>query len=628
MVAVKESEQVQVSTPEVQKNIPVWSYKYESYKLQVIKKDDGYWGLITRGKDVEWSGAIKKEEELARGSVVCQLHKMRPDILVPGTMAIEPELLAFHPRNKQIYSDSKESNDALLNQIQASGKIYRLTVSSTTDAVPGGLTVSGNRRLNAAITLNANATSEGKPKPFPMVDVEVKAYEDDLDILDDLVRENLYRDKKTNVELYREYSIILEVEKRKAEKRMKQGKATKGKKTSSRSAAANRMAATSGVVKDGRTWSSGATHTHWMDSLKEEGEKELAGIVEGLINEGHVTAVRDIRDMYARTPDLAKEVAMEKAKPENRHKQVTINNLAKKIQAQKIAEGSTKAETKEELIEQALIALEAIGAKPTDDYMTPLDIKMTMVEFLGTTDDDGIKRVDLDPFANLEKDSIPSRKAYNVIDNGLTQELEGTIATNIPFSIAGDCIKAIDVAIRKGTTKEGAFVAQSGILHNKATQGILSFHKMSVCLCRGRVSFEHGSILSHVKPEKEEGSTTTFNTDTAIYYYGDRHDQFFDDFKHKGTVIRVGLQPSDTNSFSMPKWVDNEERGILETNWMNTAIEIIEDDEGLLVPWIDGKNTEEKFEELKQAQSYAIGYILMSKNQSNTLDEVDSSVFS
>ncbi len=620
MVAVKESATA-VKTP-------AWSYRYESYYLQVLKKDDGYWSVITRGNDVVWSGATRKEQELARGDVICQLHKIRPDILKVGIMAIEPELLTFHPQNKKIYNDSEKSNGELLAQIQASRKIYRLTVSATTDAVAGGLTVSGNRRLQAALTLNAIAEKEGEPKPFPIVDVEVKAYEDDLEILDDLVRENFYRNEKTPVEMYREYGVILEVEKEKAARRMKQGKAVKGKKTPSRLAAAQRMEASTGISKDPRIWKSGTAHTHWMDDLKEQGEKELGGIVEGLINDGYIGAVRDIRELYSKEPDLAKEVAREKAKPENRHKQVTVSNLTKQVQAEKIRENSEQAETKEELIKQALIALEAVGAKPSDDYMTPMDIKMTMVEFLGTVDKDGIKRVDLDPFSNLEKDSIPARKAYNVIDNGLRQPLEGTIATNIPFSIASDCVKAIDEAIREGTTKEGAFVAQSGVLHNKTTQGILVFHKMSVCLCRGRVSFEHGSILSYTKPEKEEGKTTTFNTDTAIYYYGDRHDHFYEDFKHKGTIIRLGLQPSDTRDNSLPKWVDNEERQSLETNWMGKSIEILEDDQGLLIPWINGKDTGEAFEDLKQAQAYAIGTIMISQSEkANPVNEVDASVF-
>lgn len=616
---------VAIQEEQVQENKAKWSYKYEPYLLQVLEKGDGFWGVITRGGDLEWSGATRQNFEDARGELVCQLHVMRPDILQPGSMIIEPELLAFHPRNKEIYSDSEESNQELINQIRKSGKIYRLTVTATTDAVQGGLTVSGNRRLSSAIALNQEALENGEPKPFPFVDVEVKEYHDELEILDDLVRENLYRNKKTQVELFREYSVILEVEKKKAEQRMKSGTRQKGEKGTAKQRAATQMGKLTGISKEERTWSSGATHTHWMDGLKESGEKKLASDVESLINKGMVSAVKQIRDLYSENPELAKEVAEIKNKPENKGKANSVGSIVKQIKAEQAKEESKQVETKEELIKQAIKALEATGAKTSDDYLTPLDIKMTLIEFLGTRDDDGIKRVDLDPFANLEKDSIPARTAYNVFDNGLKQELHGTMATNIPFSIAGDCVKAFDKAIREGTTKEGAFVAQSGILHNKATQEILTFHKMSVCLCRGRVAFGHGSILSFAKPDKKADNTTTFNTDTAIFYYGDRHEEFYEDFKHKGTVTRLGLQPSDTSTFFLPKWVDNEERKSVETNWMGKHIEIMEDDEGLFVPWISNNNTGEQFEELKQAQSYAIGYILMNQASSTNFD---SSVFS
>ena len=456
----------------------------------------------------------------------------------------------------------------------------------------------------------------------------MQQYEDDLEILDDLVRQNQYRESKSEVELFREFNLILEIEKQKAARRMTAGKAIADnqEKGSARGVAAQKMNESIGGKRHERTWEVGASHTHWMDDLAEHGEKDLAKNVEKLLNKGNVTAVKDIRKIYEQgKPDVALYAAKEKNKAEN--KQASIKSIVEQRVLEETKKEIEKSDrpTKEKLLDKALVALEEVGAKPTDDYLTPPEIKLTIIEFLGTRDEDKIKRVDLDPFANLEKDSIPARESYNVIENGLKHNWHGTIATNFPFSITGECMKYLDKQIRDGKVTEGVFIAQSGVIHNKSTQDIIVNHKMSACIIKGRVTFLQGSILIHKYPEKAD-KLSSFNTDTVILYYGDRHDRFYEDFKHKGTVTRFGLQPSETQGLQFPRWINNEQSQTCETNWLGHAISIHIDDEGLYVPTINNQPTNQLFEELSEAQAYTMGLAIAKLQKQNT--DFDSSVFS
>lgn len=605
-----------------------WVYEYENYLLQVAKVEKGYWGAIKRNLDIEWSNGVLADYENARGAVICKFHEMK-QILKPGVGAIAPELLAFHPANKEVYDDTPERNQELVDQISASGKIYRISVSTD------GKTISGNRRLFAALKLNKEAKEAGSNIPFPTVDIEVKHYESDAEELDDLVRQNQHR-KKTMAEILKEFKILKEIEEKKARERIKGGKKVEGSGKKTQDIVADRVNEALGTDISGQTLNRGLSALEWAQNVLTKGTKsdvELSENIQELINGNKLTAANKIHKMYADEPEIAQQVAKRKLGDDANRSIEGIAKEVKREQAQKDAKaklqrvkqrmskkGGEDADSQAAELQALVEAAIAVGAKPTDDYLTNDMHKMLLIEFLAPD----TKQVDCDPFANLLKNSINAKVSYNVIDNGLDKDWIGTVATNIPFSIASHAIKALDRNIREGNTSMGGVIAQSGVLHNKSTQPILAYHKVSVCLHEGRVDFEPGEFLLSQYPDKK---TTSFDTDTVTIYYGDRHDEFREAFQSEGVIIRMGASQSYAPPSKLPLWVNtSEDKGslLVETSWMGNQLKIVEDEQGLLIPFLNSTDTKEAFEDLDKCKAFLVGMVLLSQHN----DAIDNSVFS
>lgn len=584
----------------------VWSYNHNNYLLKVEKEEDGFWGTISRNSEVEWSNGMTETVEAARGAVVIKFHRMMGD-LSQQFMSVSPELLIHHPSNSEIYKTT--DNKDLKDLIRQSRKVDRLLVSSD------GVVISGNRRLASTDDLNQEASAASKPPMFPALDVEVKAYSDEVEMLDDLLRMNQYR-VKSKIEITREFQLIRNIFKVQAEIRMKQGRNATGESLDSAQQAANVVNQRTGINKSADSLRRDERGLVFVQKIEKELGKnsEYAKSLRELLDTGSTRTVLELEGVDEVDRDLAAEIANRKLGGNKK----SVSVIKQQIQEEKrTAIADQQAQIQEEIdnaksstlgvTELAATALK-YGAKSTDDWHTPDYLKLIFIDFLVGAGN----QVDCDPFANLEKDSIPAKVSYNFFDDGFKQEWHGVVLTNIPFSQSTKAVECFDREIRENHTPMGIFIAPCGVLQNKGTQDILIGHKMSVCLYKGRINdFVPGSILlyENVNANSEDSSYTT---NIIFVYYGDRHEAFKQEFSRYGQVVRFGNN-IDSTTENRIIWEKHPQDGnhdaLITANYLNNQIAIKEDDEGCYVPYINDVSTNEQFEEMRNAKAFAIGMI-------------------
>jgi N6-adenosine-specific RNA methylase IME4/ParB-like chromosome segregation protein Spo0J len=207
-----------------------------------------------------------------------------------------------HPDNEKIYGveDVKE----LAEDIKKSNWIKPLTV---TDFYGGFTIVSGHRRFAACNLLELNS-----------LPCEVVKFQYEFEIGERLLLENRSRDK-SNIQKLREYEYWKKVEGERAKERF-------GGKHKTESTVENfpqlegksrDFAAEQAGIGSGRTAESGLKALGVAETLKEQGKKDEAEIIELILNEGNFSGALDIAKGIEEgeiTPDIINEVKNEPSK--------------------------------------------------------------------------------------------------------------------------------------------------------------------------------------------------------------------------------------------------------------------------------------------------------------------------
>lgn len=123
------------------------------------------------------------------------------------------ENLKPHKRNREIYGDIGKLEPDFLNSIKEKGILVPLIVTEE------GVILSGHQRYFAA-----------KYHGLKEVPVEVVNFKNDLDELEALIEYNRYR-IKSEIQMGREYNVIIEIEKERAKRRKLEGNKKGGLKS-------------------------------------------------------------------------------------------------------------------------------------------------------------------------------------------------------------------------------------------------------------------------------------------------------------------------------------------------------------------------------------------------------------
>ena len=151
----------------------------------------------------------------------------------------------------------------------------------------------------------------------------------------------------------------------------------------------------------------------------------------------------------------------------------------------------------------------------TDEHYTPEKITNFLYQFC--------PEFDLDPCSNPGK-NIKAKKHYTQEDNGLEQIWEGSVFINPPFSDVETWVnKALDEYM-KGNCKEVVFLSKFDGRVGWFKPLISNFSPF--CIVQGYVSY-YGN----------DGDAATFTT--ALWYLGERKDDFIQAFESLGWVCQV-----------------------------------------------------------------------------------------
>ena len=192
---------------------PVFTHQEGLYTIKVEKLgENSYFSCLMGGDDLIWSGSLYGDEVSARHAAIRQYHLTAKDLIADETriVKINPLLLIPHPKNKLVYRDDEDTKK-LYKQLDTDPEVAPYV--SEYLALEDGTIISGHRR-NYVITEELNPyyiKTTGQPK-IAAVPVIVKRYASQAEELEALVKENAYREEKTEDMKLAEAQILMEVE--------------------------------------------------------------------------------------------------------------------------------------------------------------------------------------------------------------------------------------------------------------------------------------------------------------------------------------------------------------------------------------------------------------------------------
>ncbi|HLO52510.1 MAG TPA: DNA N-6-adenine-methyltransferase [Kamptonema sp.] len=168
------------------------------------------------------------------------------------------------------------------------------------------------------------------------------------------------------------------------------------------------------------------------------------------------------------------------------------------------------------------------AAAPSDPdcWRTPDTVEQPIL-FLVKTALGGV--ITLDPAADDAK-SVPALKHFTKEDDGLSQDWEGYVFLNPPFSDPLPWVKKLCFMRGRGDVKGAIALLKAGCINNQGTGELISKYASAICNWRGRIAF--------LNEDGEPVKGADF--DCVLVYFGREPQKFSEVFQPWGTVSLIG----------------------------------------------------------------------------------------
>ena len=183
-------------------------------------------------------------------------------------------------------------------------------------------------------------------------------------------------------------------------------------------------------------------------------------------------------------------------------------------------------------------------SKVSDENYTPNTKDQPVIQLVENV----LGIIDLDPCSPANP-TVPALKHFTIEDDCLTQEWQGKVFLNPPYSNPYPFLEKLCIELGEGRVTEAIALLKSGTQHNKKT-GVLIRHFASA-ICQWNAGT--GSRLGFMTPDGEHRKGADF--DCSLIYFGHSWTTFYAHFFEYGHVMAtertichlLGVSPSATN---------------------------------------------------------------------------------
>lgn len=593
----------------------IWSYKAQDFTLCVMDVNNLYMPLLLEKDKPVWSGGAVSTLQVAKDLTKITYHKFAEDLVIGRRCTIDPELLVRHPKNSLIYvNDTYEDLKTKLYKEDA--EVHPLTATAL------GLTVSGNRRNYVIEQINEECIKAGVPRKYPSVSVEVKGYDSELHLLEDLMNFNHTRPDSVMQRLITA-SLMDEVEtirakerKQNAVKLSREGGADwenqKGRRL-------EKVAQATGFGSE-NTLRSHLTAADAIASVQSEAP-ELARMWSQVQEKQSAKAALDIVDIGKGKPK-ADELKLKEAvckEITSSPKRLSVKSALKNVLAREAQAAVSKAEAEGKI---DIVAIHrAKNDKPTDNWYSPKSLLFEVERvFRNPGEGENAVVIGCDPFADINR--RVNAKCHHTIEGadingnggGFTADWkapdgDGRVYANIPYSKKGKAFESLRDQIKAGNCTEAIVVSESEALYNVTCQQVIKeLGLVAVNWRYPRLEFEPGEFLLAEKPDLLNSKNNS-RINITIFYYGANTDKFFQTFGQYGNtwIQRESIKPALT----LPQW---DEIGCCMFMGLHLCADSYETDQDGFNLWevrIEGATVDRDIADERTAKAIAIGQALL-----------------
>ncbi len=156
---------------------------------------------------------------------------------------------------------------------------------------------------------------------------------------------------------------------------------------------------------------------------------------------------------------------------------------------------------------------DVIGADDSDSWGTPLEVIRPVVDFFGN--------IDLDPCSNGHS-IVPAKRTHTIVDDGLTQEWQGNVYCNPPYSAPDEWVKRCMLWAHAGQIDAVALLRPDW-----TTQWWHRWVRPATARCMWQ---------DRLKFRRADGSGTTATFCSVLVYYGAHYARFDRIFSPYGEI--------------------------------------------------------------------------------------------
>lgn len=570
--------------------------------------------------DREWYPTLWKNGELVLSGWICKSKRDAEvlavmsywraiGLLQSGYQQLDYRLLAMHPLNKHIASNTQdwENNiDNLVASIKEHGNLtdrYPLVIS------PDGLIASGNTRRAAfeKIVNEAIATNGVPDVSLQKVWVFVEESKDDRESL--LVGNNARQ--KSDMMLAHEARVKAAIE---ASKSGKSNVPGRGRILEIFLESGRSKGVYYAAEKVKEFLSTSPAKRELKEAVADIAHQQSATIAEEIINLGDPNSVKKLEGKYPGIeagkvyPGLQQDVADLKRTGDQRSVPKIVADLLSKTEDEReevIAEktGKQVEVKKPSQIKSLFDQLREKKLDPNDAWDTNAQTAEAIAAILG--------EIDIDPFASAEGfKSIKAKKYLTIFDDPMTQDWHGVVGTNFPFSIQTPAFKSLCQQITKGIITKACFITEAALLFGKEGQSWLKQIPFTYCLVRrtkdNSFGFTPSGYLLDNFPNIGTDSNRAYN---VIWYFGDEPEKFA---AIAGKFGEIAYSQKALDSYCrsqfLPKW-EGSENGYT-TCFQGFTLELTQEDDLLWAVHIDGDRLPNLYS-YPEAESLAIATALL-----------------
>ncbi len=462
---------------------------------------------------------------------------------------IDISVLAEHPYNQSIYG-KEENVDKLIEVLERpSAEIFEVVYSRKF-----GL-ISGNRRIKAAIAVNAKLAAKNQSPRFESVLTKFVDFDSLEAELTYMVLQNIGREK-TVVQKKQEAKILLAMATalpKSASVIAKKGNAALMEQAQELAGLSRSAAFLARQCNEQIKHYQNPALKEKLQDLAVESPHRCKQVIGAQVPKSLRSTI-DLEDYQKQVLDSAIaepscSVAYAIARTNSR-----LHTTAMAAPQENAAADSETVETEELANSRLLEKMIEYGDNPNDNRKTPEELIAIAKAAMG--------QIDLDAFAMATDPSRVCDRGYTIFDNAFgmpPEKFGGNVFANPPFSYASEAINLLFSAIAKGITTQLFLVLPSSVLSSKAFHSAVKDFNPCVFIPNKRIEFEAGELLL-----AQGGTAKSSNREPTIVLFW-RNDSSYKAFEcFVGQSGWLGQKPTNFNPYDFvnligkSEWVSKE----------------------------------------------------------------------